>query len=280
MSTTPASFEGVCLYEMLGVQKNATVDDIRRAYKRQALVLHPDKNKSADAVHKFQAMQRAYEVLKDDAKRAAYDQGGMERLKKFEEGRDFPGFKALFTMIVLAYATMAGVPRHVKCHAAERSPRLLKYASVLSVWAAVIVALVAVTALHVWIVPSPASGPRRCSLSRTNEFNSATQVSFGHFSTTMYGAGGACEQASAVHELDVVCRRIEQVLLSAHMRLPPTVEVDEVLPSGQTFRRFTKKSAKRPWYSKFVAHTSYTMSSASMPTLPRVCSMLQSRGHA
>lgn len=66
------------LYEILGVEKDASADDIRRAYKKLAMKLHPDRGGSQE---KFQELQHAYEILSDDSKRKIYDQYGEEGLK-------------------------------------------------------------------------------------------------------------------------------------------------------------------------------------------------------
>jgi molecular chaperone DnaJ len=61
-------------YDVLGVPKSAKADDIKRAYRKLAMEHHPDKHGGDDA--KFKELGEAYEVLKDDQKRAAYDQYG------------------------------------------------------------------------------------------------------------------------------------------------------------------------------------------------------------
>ncbi len=61
-------------YEILGVSKSATADEIKRAYRKLAMQHHPDKHGGDDA--KFKELGEAYETLKDPGKRAAYDQYG------------------------------------------------------------------------------------------------------------------------------------------------------------------------------------------------------------
>ncbi len=63
-------------YEVLGVDKNATQDQIQHAYRALAKKYHPDLNHSPDAPEKFKEISEAYEVLKDPQKRAQYDQFG------------------------------------------------------------------------------------------------------------------------------------------------------------------------------------------------------------
>ncbi|MHC5008703.1 MAG: DnaJ domain-containing protein, partial [Planctomycetota bacterium] len=63
-------------YEVLGVGRDATADEIRKAYRRLARQYHPDVNQSSDAAERFAEMQEAYEVLSDAEKRRAYDRFG------------------------------------------------------------------------------------------------------------------------------------------------------------------------------------------------------------
>jgi molecular chaperone DnaJ len=63
-------------YEVLGLSKSASKDEIKKAYRKLVKVYHPDVSKEADAEVKFKEVQEAYEVLSDDQKRAHYDQFG------------------------------------------------------------------------------------------------------------------------------------------------------------------------------------------------------------
>lgn len=79
-------------YATLGVARDASADDLKRAYRKLAMQYHPDRNpndKSAEA--KFKEINEAYDVLKDDQKRAAYDRFGHGA---FENGGGGGGFDA------------------------------------------------------------------------------------------------------------------------------------------------------------------------------------------
>jgi curved DNA-binding protein len=78
-------------YKTLGVERSASADDIRKAYRRLARKYHPDVSKEADALERFKQMQEAYEVLKDPKKRAAYDELGAN-WKQGEQFRPPPDF--------------------------------------------------------------------------------------------------------------------------------------------------------------------------------------------
>jgi curved DNA-binding protein len=72
-------------YEVLGIDRKASQDDIKHAYRRMARKFHPDVSKEPQAEEKFKNVQEAYEVLKDPEKRAAYDQLG----SNWKQGQEF-----------------------------------------------------------------------------------------------------------------------------------------------------------------------------------------------
>ena len=70
-------------YQILGVTKSASTDEIKKAYRKLALQFHPDRNKGKDADTKFKEITKAYEVLSDPQKKQTYDQFGHAA---FEQG--------------------------------------------------------------------------------------------------------------------------------------------------------------------------------------------------
>src|SRR5207253_7791445 len=87
-------------YKTLGVPKNASTDDIKKAYRKLARQYHPDVNKKADAERRFKEINEAHEVLSDPDKRKRYDTVGPE-WEQFAQGRGRPsgtgGFQYVYT---------------------------------------------------------------------------------------------------------------------------------------------------------------------------------------
>ena len=89
-------------YEVLGVEKSASKDDIKKAYRKLAIQYHPDKNPgNKEAEERFKEATEAYEVLADDKKKAAYDQFGFAGVDSMSGGQthdwsNFRGFEDIF----------------------------------------------------------------------------------------------------------------------------------------------------------------------------------------
>ncbi len=78
-------------YEVLDVERSATDKDIKKAYRKLAMDLHPDRNPSPDAEERFKEASEAYEVLSDPQKRSLYDRAGFDGLR----GAGFSGFQGV-----------------------------------------------------------------------------------------------------------------------------------------------------------------------------------------
>ncbi|XP_030573056.1 dnaJ protein homolog 1 [Drosophila novamexicana] len=76
-------------YQILGINRTANDDEIKKGYKRMALKYHPDKNDHPQAAERFQEIAAAFEVLSNKEKRLIYDQYGEEGLKNGVEQTTF-----------------------------------------------------------------------------------------------------------------------------------------------------------------------------------------------
>src|SRR5438046_7349963 len=85
-------------YEVLGVSRSASEDELKKAFRRLAKQYHPDANKEQGAEARFIEVNEAYEVLSDTQKRAAYDRFGHAGLNNGMGGAgayDFGGFSSI-----------------------------------------------------------------------------------------------------------------------------------------------------------------------------------------
>ena len=108
-------------YEILGVQKNASDDEIKKSYRKLAMKYHPDRNKdNKEAERKFKETAAAYEILKDPEKRSAYDQYGHDAFRQggMGGGQGFGDFAGGFSDIFEEFfgGGFGGSPR-------QRSPQ-------------------------------------------------------------------------------------------------------------------------------------------------------------
>ncbi|UZV49802.1 DnaJ domain-containing protein, partial [Treponema pallidum] len=89
-------------YEVLGISKTASGEEIKKAYRRLAIQFHPDRNQgNKEAEERFKEATEAYEVLIDAQKRAAYDRYGFDGLKDMHGAHGFnssafQGFEDIF----------------------------------------------------------------------------------------------------------------------------------------------------------------------------------------
>ena len=78
-------------YEVLGVSRSASAEDVKKAFRRLAMKYHPDRNREDGAEARFKEIGEAYEVLSDPEKRSTYDRFGHAGLQGFDLGRGFDG---------------------------------------------------------------------------------------------------------------------------------------------------------------------------------------------
>ena len=91
-------------YETLGVNRNASEDDLKKAYRRLAMKYHPDRNPSPEAEEKFKQINEAYEVLSDPKKKQIYDTYGADAVNNGAgfggfQGGGFGGFEDIFSSV-------------------------------------------------------------------------------------------------------------------------------------------------------------------------------------
>ena len=102
-------------YEILGVQRNASDDEIKKSYRKLAMKYHPDRNKDdKESERKFKEVSAAYEILKDSEKRSAYDQYGHDAFRQGGGGQGFGDFGGGFSDIFEEFLGAVSVVNHDK----------------------------------------------------------------------------------------------------------------------------------------------------------------------
>jgi molecular chaperone DnaJ len=112
-------------YEILGISKNASADEIKKSYRKLAMQYHPDRNpNNKEAEAKFKEATEAYEVLKDDQKRSAYNQFGHDAFQAQSGGRgnqsDGFDFNDIFSNFSDIFGDFGGGRQSKKRSAAQR----------------------------------------------------------------------------------------------------------------------------------------------------------------
>src|SRR5271156_5782659 len=96
-------------YATLGISKDASADEIKKAYRKRALECHPDRNPgNPKAEETFKLVSEAYEVLSDDNRRRLYDQYGEEGVRGATGGHPGGGFPGGFSSMEEALRTFMG----------------------------------------------------------------------------------------------------------------------------------------------------------------------------
>src|SRR4051812_33563460 len=97
-------------YQTLGVQRGASEDDIKKAYRKLAMTYHPDRNNGAkEAEEKFKAITEAYDVLRDPNKRALYDRYGEAGLRGGAAGFHHVDLSEAFSIFMRGLGGLRGV---------------------------------------------------------------------------------------------------------------------------------------------------------------------------
>lgn len=114
-------------YEILGLQRGASADEIKKAFRQRARQYHPDVNKSPDAHEHFQELNEAYQVLSDDQKRAAYDRFGHAGVNAAGGGGGFTGFEDIFGDLSDIFSAFTGGASSSRSRRGPRQGADLRY---------------------------------------------------------------------------------------------------------------------------------------------------------
>ncbi len=110
-------------YEVLDVGRKATPEDLKKAFRKQALKYHPDRNKEADADERFKEVNEAYQILSDPQRKAQYDQFGHAGVNG-RTGRGFDGFEGFGGFGDIFDSFFGGSTRHAPNRGADLEFRI------------------------------------------------------------------------------------------------------------------------------------------------------------
>ncbi|MCG3139493.1 MAG: Chaperone protein DnaJ [Anaerolineae bacterium] len=175
-------------YEILGVPRTASADELKRAFYKLARQYHPDVNKEPDAAAKFKEINEAYQVLSDADKRAMYDRFGQAGVNNAAGGGD-PGFSDIPFNDIFESLFGAGFGARPRSRRGPQPGAHLKIALTLEFEEAVFGADKEISVPRLETCPSckgsgaePGTTPTRCPQCRgTGEVRRATQSIFGQF---------------------------------------------------------------------------------------------------
>ncbi len=183
-------------YEVLGINRQATDEEIKKAYRKLAFQYHPDRNSEASAEAKFKEVNEAYEVLSDSQRRSNYDRFGHDGVNggfgRGFEGFDFGGFGDIFD-------TFFGGTTHKQRTTAERGSDLNVQVEITFEEAAfgcereLEIERVETCSVCHGIGSTPGSNPKKCpNCGGSGEVRRTQQGIFGHFTniTTCPQCGG------------------------------------------------------------------------------------------
>lgn len=117
-------------YEVLGIVKGASPEEIKKAYRQMARKYHPDVNKETDAEDRFKEVNEAYEILADEQKRAMYDRfghAGVNNSGGFGGFQDFGGFRDPFEIFEEVFGGLGGFSRSRRQRGGPRRGADLRY---------------------------------------------------------------------------------------------------------------------------------------------------------
>ncbi|MCI0438514.1 MAG: molecular chaperone DnaJ [Chloroflexi bacterium] len=186
-------------YEVLGVGRDASEEEIKKAFRKLALEYHPDRNKKADAAEKFKEINEAYQVLSDPKRRSTYDRFGHAGIGTNGGGRGFEGFDNFGGFGDIFDAFFGGFGGRARTRPSARRGADLQYAvsiefeeAVFGVRKEVSIQRMEVCGLCRGSKSEPGSSPKACSnCGGTGQVRRNHQSIFGQF--VQVATCGACQ---------------------------------------------------------------------------------------